>query len=172
MPDPTTQVDDYLAFMVLGDVLTEGDAARLQRRLVHAGLAHTVSASPLAGPFFVRHPDTWRLAAILAPTVPLDQLLDIVDDEINQIAEQPPTVEEITKTVTRWTHAVYAQCDDPFQRVLGLGLFELMHGQAELLPRMPHRLTHLQPESVSAAAKALSPDSRALYVLQPSGDPA
>lgn len=172
MPDPTTQIDDYLALMVLGDVLTEGDGARLQQRLVHAGLAHHVDASPHNGPFFSRHPDTWRVSTYLAPSVTPEQLLDILDDELNQLAQRPPAVEEIAKSVTRWATAVYSQCDDPFQRVLGLGLFELLHGEAELLARMPQRLAALDPDSISAAAKALSPDSRAVYVLHPSGGPA
>jgi predicted Zn-dependent peptidase len=72
----------------------------------------------------------------------------------------------------QWTTAVAAQCDDPAERAQGLGMFELLHGQAELLPRMPKRLAAVTPENVSAAATALRPDSRAVLTLSPAGGPA
>jgi zinc protease len=64
---------------------------------------------------------------------------------------------------------VYQQLDNPAERVLGLGLFELLHGQAELLPQMPQRLDAITPEAVAAAAKALSAGTRAVLTVIPGG---
>ena len=172
LPDPS-QIDDYLAYLVLGDVLTAGHGGRLQQRLVHReGLAIGVDAAPLDGAFFARHPDTYSISAYAAPGVSAEQILEVLDEELSGLAQHPPTVEEVTKSVMQWTTAVAAQCDDPAERVRGLGMFELLHGQAELLPRMPTRLAALTPEHVSNAAKALRPDSRAVLTLCPAGGPA
>lgn len=170
LPDPTTHIDDYFDYLVLADVLTEGHGARLQQRLVHhEALAHIVAAGPLHGPFSARHPDTLSISTYVAPGVTAEQILDVLDEELHRLAQHPPAVEEITKSVMRWTTSVYAQCDDPAERAQGLGLFELLHGQAELLPRMPNRLAAVTPESVAAAGKALRPDSRAVLTLSQSG---
>jgi predicted Zn-dependent peptidase len=173
MPDPSTQIDDYLAHLVLGDVLTAGHGGRLQQRLVHQeGLAIAVDATPLNGAFFARHPDTFSISAYAAPAVSTEQVLDVLDEELNRLVQHPPTTAEVTKSVMQWTTAVAAQCDDPAERAQGLGMFELLHGQAELLPRMPKRLAAVTPENVAESAKALRPDSRAVLTLSPSGGPA
>lgn len=171
LPDPSTEINDYLAHLVLADVLTSGHGGRLQQRLVYQGLAVQVEATSLHGAFFSRHPDTFSISAVAAPGVSPEQILDAFDAELNGLAQQPPTVDEVTKSVMQWTTAVAAQCDDPVERAQGLGLFEQLHGQAELLPSMPQRLAAVTPDNVAAAAAAHRPDSRAVLTLSPSGGP-
>ena len=66
LPDPATDLDGYLGHALLGSVLGDGEAARLQRRLVHAdGLVTDISAGAgLMGPLDARDPDTFTVTAV------------------------------------------------------------------------------------------------------------
>ena len=66
LPDPGADLDGYLGHALLGSVLGDGEAARLQRRLVHAdGLVTDVSAGAgLMGPLDARDPDTFTVTAV------------------------------------------------------------------------------------------------------------
>jgi zinc protease len=173
MPDPVADTDDYLAYLALAQVLAGGPGARLPRRMMHQDpLVGAVSAAPLDGPFMVRHPDTLSVETYGVSGVTAEQLLDTVDTELRRLAHHPPAEEEIVPSINRWAATMFAQRDDPIGRARGLGLFELLHGQADLLPWMPSRLAAATPERVAAAAEALHPDSRAVLVLSPSGGPA
>lgn len=170
MPDPTSRIHEYLAYVVLADILTTGENGRLQQRLVHRDqLSPAVNAMPLHQPFFVSNPDTFCIYAFIAPTATPEQVMAAVDEELDQLAQQPPSLEELAHAVTRWTSSVFMQWDDPSDRALGLGLFEVLHGDADLLASMPARLGRLSPGDVAEAAKALRPDSRAVLTLHPSG---
>jgi zinc protease len=167
MPNPVTQIDDYLAVLLLADVLTTGDNSRLQRRMTQQGLVYQIEAGPLYGAFFVRDPDALHITTVPAPGTSVEAVLDILDAELDEVAQQPPTVEEIDQAVQRWTNAVATQCGDTAELAKGLGLFELLHGEAELLPRMPARAARVTPDSIASAAKALRLDGRGVYTLQP-----
>lgn len=173
LPHPTTQIDDYLAHLVLADVLCAGDSSRLRQRLVHDdALASTVAADPMHRPFVSRHPDTLGISVYAAPAVTVEQIVAVLDEELDRLARHPPAVEEIRTSIMRRTTSIYAQCNDPVGRAKQCGMFELLHGDAELLPRMPQRLAAVTPEIVAAAARTLRPDNRAVFTLIPSGDQA
>lgn len=173
MPDPTLSTHDYLAYVVLSDILTTGENSRLLRRIVHGDqISPQVTAMPLHQPFFAGHPDTFCISALLAPGVTPERVMAAVDEEVDRLAQQPPTLRELSDAVTRWKNGVFAQWDDPFLRVMGLGLFELLHGDAQLLSQMPDRLDRISADDVADAAKQLCPDRRAVLTLQPSGAPA
>jgi len=172
MPDPTTQTDEYLAHVVLADVLATGHGSRLQRRLVQQTIAVDADAGPLDGPFISRHPDTFCVLAYAFPEVSAEQMLDAFDQELSDLAHHGPTTDEVQKSVMHWTTATAGQCDDPASRVTGLGLFETLHGHAELLALLPERLAAVTPDNVAAAATALDPDRRAVLTLSSAGGPA
>jgi predicted Zn-dependent peptidase len=54
-------------------------------------------------------------------------------------------------------------------RTLGLGSAELLFGRAELIYELPERIASVTVDEVSAAAKALRPDARALLLVKPTG---
>ena len=54
-------------------------------------------------------------------------------------------------------------------RTLGLGSAELLFGRAELIYELPERIASVTVDEVSAAAKALRPDSRAVLTVKPTG---
>ena len=89
MPDPVTDIDGYLAYLVLAGVLTDGDSSRLQQRLVHReGIVIDLNAGcGLFGPFEARDPDA-------RPLLPrLEHEDHVAVDLIRSLAEQHPATE-------------------------------------------------------------------------------
>ena len=55
-------------------------------------------------------------------------------------------------------------------RTLALGSFELLYGDASLVYKLADRMSAVTSEAVSAAAKALRPDARAVLVVKPASE--
>ncbi|HEV7907157.1 MAG TPA: pitrilysin family protein, partial [Pseudonocardiaceae bacterium] len=99
VPDPVAELDSYLAYLVLAGVLTDGDSSRLQQRLVHreALVVDVGAGCGLFGPLEARDPDTFSITAIHSPEVSRDRVLSAIDEELERLAEQPPSDEELQK---------------------------------------------------------------------------
>src|SRR5690606_11614374 len=163
MPDPIGELDAYLAHLVLASVLVDGDGARLQQRLVHGEpLATDINAAAgLFGPFEARDPDTFSITAMHTPDVGVDRTLGAVDEELESLAAQPPTSDELARVTARWSAMLHSEHDRLVNRTLGLGSFELLYGDPSLLHGAADRIAAVSAEQVSQAAKNLRPDSRA-----------
>ncbi|RZT84158.1 putative Zn-dependent peptidase [Pseudonocardia sediminis] len=174
VPDPTTEPDAYLAHAMLASVLTDGEAARLQRRLVHAdGLVTDVSASNglMGGPLDARDPDTFTITAVHPADVEPDRVLGAVDDELDRLAAQGPSAEELSRQSARWASALHREDDRVMFRMLGLGARELLYGRAELALELPERLAALRPEQIAGAAGRLRGAGRAVLLVEPAAQP-
>ena len=79
----------------------------------------------------------------------------------------PPGEQELAKVTARWSAALHSEHDRLISRTLALGSLELLHGDAALMYALPERIAAVTAEQVSAAAKALRPDSRAVLVVEP-----
>jgi predicted Zn-dependent peptidase len=171
MPDPIAELDGYLANLVLASVLTEGDASRLQQRLVlREPLVTDVNAAcGLFGPFEARDPDTFTITAVHSPDVTQDRVLAAVDDELEKLATTAPSDQELAKVVARWVAGLHREHDRLVSRTLALGSFELLYGDPGLVYQLTDRLSAVTPDAVSAAAKGLRPDSRAVLTVSPAG---
>jgi predicted Zn-dependent peptidase len=171
LPDPATDLDAYLAHALLATVLGEGEAARLERRLVHAdGLVTDVSASAgLFGPLDARDPDTFTITAMHPVGVDPDRVLAAVDEELDKLAATGPTPDELTRQVARWSAGMHQENDRVMYRMLGLGARELLYGRAELSDELPARLAAVTPDEVRAAAAALRGSGRGVLLVEPAG---
>ncbi|WP_414935553.1 M16 family metallopeptidase [Amycolatopsis sp. cmx-11-51] len=169
MPDPINDLDGYLANLVLAGVLTDGDGSRLQQRLVHREplVVDIGAGAGLFGPFEARDPDTFTITAIHPPDVRTDQVLAALDEELEKLAATPPGDQEIKKVTARWAASLHSEHDKLVSRTLALGSFELLYGDASLVYRLAEKISAVTGEAVSAAAKALRPDSRAVLVVRP-----
>lgn len=169
MPDPVNELDGYLANLVLAALLTDGDGARLQQRLVHREpiVTDINAGAGLFGPFEARDPDTFSITAIHAPDVAPERVLAAVDAELDEIAANPPDDQELAKVTARWSAALHSEHDRLVSRTLALGAFELLYSDAALVYSLADRIAGVTAEDVAAAAKALRPDSRAVLVIQP-----
>ncbi|HVL84092.1 MAG TPA: pitrilysin family protein [Mycobacteriales bacterium] len=169
LPDPAADLDGYLGHALLGSVLGDGEAARLQRRLVHAdGLVTDVSAGAgLMGPLDARDPDTFTITAVHPASVDADRVLAAVDDELDRLAADGPSAEELARLVARWSSGLHRQNDRVMWRMLGLGARELLYGRAEITAELPERLTAVTPHRVRTAAAALRSGGRAVLRVEP-----
>ncbi|MFP5023215.1 M16 family metallopeptidase [Pseudonocardia phyllosphaerae] len=173
VPDPSTEPDAYLAHAMLASVLTDGEAARLQRRLVHGdGLVTDVSASNglMGGPFDARDPDTFTITAVHPAEVSPDRILTAVDDELDRLAAEGPGTEELARQSARWASALHREDDRVMYRMLGLGSRELLYGRAELTLELPDRLAALTGDDVAAAAARLREAGRAVLLVEPAAE--
>jgi len=172
VPDPVSELDGYLANLVLASILTDGDGSRLQQRMVHKdALVTDVSAGcGLFGPLEARDPDTFTITAMHTPEVSADQLLSTVDEELDKLATTPPSQQELAKVTARWAANLHKEHDRVVSRTLGLGSTELLYGNPSLLYQLPERISAVTAQDVADAAKALRPDSRAVLTVQPNGE--
>jgi zinc protease len=174
LPDPVDDLDAYLANVVLALVLSDGDASRLQQRMVHReSLVVDVHAGCglMGAPLDARDPDTFTLTAIHTPEVGLERVVRAVDEELEKLAADGPTADELARVTARWSAGLYREHDRLVSRTLDLGSAELLHGRAELISELPQRVADITQEDVAVAAKALRPDTRALLEIEPSTDP-
>ncbi|MEV7041298.1 pitrilysin family protein [Amycolatopsis sp. NPDC051061] len=172
MPDPINDVDGYLAYLVLAGVLTDGDGSRLQQRLVHKEplVVDIGAGAGLFGPFEARDPDTFTITLIHPHEVPRERVLAALDDELQKLADSPPSEEELRKVTARWSASLHSEHDRLVSRTLALGSFELLYGDASLVYKLADRMSAVTSEAVSAAAKALRPDARAVLVVKPASE--
>lgn len=172
LPDPVAELDAYLAYVVLSEILTDGDASRLQQRMVqHEALVTTVrtGCGLFGAPLDARDPDTFTFTAIHRAEVEADRVMVVLDEELDQLAQRGPSTEEMARVTARWTAGLHRDHDRIVSRTLAFGCFELLHGQPDLVAELPSRIAAVSPDDVSSAAKALRPDARAVLTLEPEG---
>jgi zinc protease len=169
LPDPNADLPAYLGHALLASVLGDGDASRLQRRLVHAdGLVTDVSASAgLMGPLDARDPDTFTVTAVHPAAVEADRVLAAFDEELDKLAAQGPDADELARQVARWSSAIFGENDRVWQRMLALGARELLYGRAELAVELPDLLAEVTSADVQAAAATLRGGGRGVLLVEP-----
>ena len=173
VPDPAAELDAYLAHAMLASVLTDGESARLQRRLVQGeGLVTDVTASNglMGGPLDARDPDTFTITAVHPAAVDPDRVLGVVDEELDRLAARGPGPDELAGQSARWAAALHREDDRAMFRMLGLGSRELLYGRAEIARELPERLAALGTDDVAAAAARMRDAGRAVLLVEPAGE--
>jgi predicted Zn-dependent peptidase len=168
LPDPETDLHGYLADVVLAALLADGDASRLQQRMVHAEpLVTDISANPglMGSPLDARDPDTFTVTALHPADVEEDHVLRVLDEELDALGAEGPTAQELARVGARWSADLYREHDRLIARTLALGSTELLHGRAELVGELPDRVADVTADDVAAAAKAKRADARAVLTV-------
>ena len=168
VPDPVGELEPHLAGVLLTEVLTDGDASRLQRRLVHGDhLVTDVSAyiGEFGDPFDERDPTAMTISAHYPRTSSLDAVLSTIDEEIARVAEDGLEKGELDRVRARLAGVIFRELDPVMSRTLELAKFELIYGRAEMLHELPGRLAEVGADEVRAAAARLRPDNRAVLEL-------
>jgi predicted Zn-dependent peptidase len=172
VPDPVGRLADYLPYVVLGEVLTDGDASRLEQRLVQKDRTVTQLAAYLGlmgDPFDVRDPTALVFQAHHAPTASADEVLDAATEEFERLANDGLAPGELDRVRARILAQVFRDVDPVLGRTLALATAELVHGRAEMLIEVPARLGEITADQVREAAATLVPDRRAVLELVPGG---
>jgi predicted Zn-dependent peptidase len=172
VPDPIGQLDELLATVLLTEVLSEGDASRLQRRLVQRDhLVTDISAyvGEFGDPFDERDPTALTISAHYPTETQLDSVLRAVDEEIDRVAEDGLERGELDRVRTRLASVLLRDLDPVLSRTLDFAKFELLRGQADVISQLPERLAAVADADVRRAADALRPDRRAVLELVAGG---
>jgi len=172
VPDPVGSFGDYLPYVVLGEVLSDGDASRLEQRLVQGDRTVTQLAAYLGlmgDPFDVRDPTAFVLQAHQAPSATADQVLDAATEEFDRLATDGLAAGELDRVRARLLAQVFRDLDPMLGRTQALAAAELVHGRAELLAELPGRLAGVTADQVRTAAATLRPDRRAVLEIAPGG---
>jgi zinc protease len=171
VPDPVTDFAGYLPYVVLAEVLTDGDASRLVQRLVQRDRAATSIGGYLGmmgEPFETRDPTAMILQYHLPPAGGVDKVLRTTDEELERLAADGLQDGELERTVARMATHLLRDSDAVLSRVLRMAVLEQQRGDAGLINELPSLLGQVTEEQVTAAAAALRPGRRAtVEVLVP-----
>ncbi|WP_091535954.1 pitrilysin family protein [Modestobacter sp. DSM 44400] len=172
VPDPVGDFDTYLGTVLLSELLSEGDASRLERRLLHTDRIAVGQSSYLGlfgDPFDVRDA-TLLVTQVHHPAeVPAERVLAAVYEEADRVATEGVPADELARIQARTEAQLLQQADSVLGRTLGFAAAELIHGRAELAGELAARLAAVTPEQVQAAARGLSPDTAAVLELRATG---
>ncbi len=172
VPDPVGDLDTYLGTVLLAELLSEGDASRLERRLVHddrLAVAQSSYVGLFGDPFDVRDATLLTTQVHHPAAVGVEDVLAAVHDEIGRVAREGVTPEELARVQARTSAQLLRQADSVLGRTLAFAAAELVHGRAELAGELAARLAAVPPDRVQAAARGLDPGTAAVLELQVAG---
>jgi zinc protease len=164
VPDPVGAFPDYLPYVALAEVLTDGDASRLVERLVLRDRTVTSVAGYLGfmgEPFEVRDPTAMLLQAHLPPGGDVDKVLRTIDEELDRIGAEGLAVGELARVQARMATHLLRDTDAVLNRALRMAVLEEQRGEPELLNELPRLIGEVTEEQVRAAAARLTPERRA-----------
>jgi len=169
VPDPA-DLQTYLPYVVLAEVLTDGDASRLQERM----LLEDRSATSIGGylgllgdPLDAREPTPFLLEVHHPEQTSLETVVATVDSELARLTSDGLQPAELDRTVARMTSRYLREVDSVLGRATTMAVFEQQRDRAELVNELPDLLRQVTAELVQAAAATLSPATRTLLELRP-----
>jgi zinc protease len=171
VPDPA-DLQTYLPYVVLAEVLTDGDASRLQERmLLEDRTATHISGylGLLGDPLDARDPTPLLLEVHHPEETSLETVLTTVDEELTRLSTDGLTSAELDRTVARMTARYLREVDSVLGRATTMSVFEQQRDRAELVNELPALLREVTPEQVQAAAGTLTADTRTVLELRPGG---
>jgi predicted Zn-dependent peptidase len=172
VPDPVRKFDDLLAHVLLTEVLTDGDASRLQRRLVQRDHLVTDIAAYIGefgDPFDERNPTALTISAHYPDAASLDTILRVLDEELDRVATDGLQPGELDRVRQRLAGALLRELDPVISRALEFAKFELIHGRAGLIGDLPELLQAIPDDAVQRAAAGLLDKRRAVLELVAGG---
>jgi predicted Zn-dependent peptidase len=166
--DPVGSLPEHLAHVLLAEILSDGDASRLQRRLVQRDhLVTDIGAylGEFGDPFDERDPTAFTITAHYPQADSLEAILRAVDEEIERIAADGLEPGELDRVRTRLLSVMFRELDAVISRTLEFAKFELIFGRAEMLAELPQRLHAVTEDQIRQAAAGLRPERRAVLEL-------
>jgi len=164
VPDPLTDLPAYLPYVVLAEVLTDGDASRLVERLVLRDRAVT-SVGGYIGfmgePFAVRDPTALLLQAHLPPGGDVEKVLRTIDEEADRLANDGLAAGELARTQARMVTHLLRDTDAVLGRAMQMAVLEVQRGEPGLINELTRLVGEVTEEQIRAAAASLTVHRRA-----------
>jgi zinc protease len=172
VPDPLKDLTGYLPYVVLAEVLTDGDASRLVERLVLRDRAVT-SVGGYIGfmgePFAVRDPTALLLQAHLPPGGDVEKVLRTIDEEADRLANDGLAEGELARTQARMVTHLLRDTDAVLGRAMQMAVLEVQRGDPALLNDLPRLVGDVTEEQIRSAAASLTVARRATVEVVPGG---
>jgi zinc protease len=172
VPDPVDDLAGYLPYVVLAEVLTDGDASRLVERMVLRDRSVTSVGGYLGfmgEPFAVRDPTAMLLQAHLPPGGDVDKVMATMEEECQRLATDGLAPGELARTQARMATHLLRDVDAVLGRCLQMAVLEQQRGEPQLVNDLPRLLAEVTEEQVLAAAAALTAQRRASVEVVPGG---
>jgi zinc protease len=172
VPDPIGAFADYLPYVVLAEVLTDGEASRLVERLVQRDRVVTSIGGYvgfMGDPFDVRDPTALLLQAHLPPGGDAEKVLGTVAEELDRLATDGLTEGELARTQARMATHLLRDTDAVLGRVLQMAVLEQQRGEPGLINELPRLVGEVTEAQIRAAAATLLPHRRAAVEIVPGG---
>jgi predicted Zn-dependent peptidase len=169
VPDPAKQPAQHLATVVLAELLAEGDASRLQQRLVlrdRSAISVEAYLNAFGDPFEQRDPSLLTISAVHPPGSSPDTVLRAAQEELDRVATGGVGADELARVIARLRAQLLKQRDQTIGRTLAMTMFEQQHGRAETVWELDERVADVTADQVRDAAGLMTADSRSVVVLQ------
>jgi zinc protease len=171
VPDPVSELDAFVSYVVLSNVLSDGDASRLRTRLVHKDRNATDVSCMLgtfgSDAFSMRDPMLFQVLVFHPGAAGTDDLLEAVDEELSRVAADGPTADELERVAASAASSHWRGLDEVLGRAVGFASVEAVHGRCELVGELPDRLAAVTAEQVAGAAADLVGQHRCVVELLP-----
>jgi len=170
VPDPIAGFDEFLPYVVLAEVLTDGEASRLVERLVQRDRSVTSIGGYIGfmgDEFQVRNPTALLLQAHMPPGGDAEKVLRTVDEELDRLVHDGLAPGELERTQARIATHLLRDTDSVLGRALPMAVLELQRGRPELLNELPKLVGEVTEAQIVTAAATLRPDRRATVEVLP-----
>nr|WP_221375692.1 pitrilysin family protein [Actinoplanes polyasparticus] len=170
VPDPIGDFEAYVPYVVLAEVLTDGDASRLVERLVQRDRTVTSIGGYIGfmgDEFQVRNPTALLLQAHMPPGGDAEKVLRTVDEEMDRLAVDGLKPGELERVQARIATHLLRDTDSVLGRALPMAVLELQRGRPEMLNELPKLIGEVTEAQIAAAAATLRPERRATVEVVP-----
>jgi zinc protease len=154
---------------VLLSILGDGDSSRLYQRLVEKEQAAVDVGTQFDAGF---DPGLAWVYAVVPPGGDVTRTEALIDEEIARLAQDGPTVVEITKARNQALVGFWHGLETISGKAQALGQYEVFHGDYRKLFDAPAEYESITAEDVkTAAATVLRRENRTVGVLEPKAEP-
>lgn len=172
VPDPGRDLEACLPYVVLGELLSDGDASRLQQRMVHHDRNVTAVGAYVGlmnEPFATRGPTPFMVRAFMPPETQADTVLNSLQEELSRIAEDGVEPAELQRVQAKNAAGLLRRDDSIIGRAQRLATTAIFHGSASEAGEFSRRVSDVTVDHIRKAAASLTENRRAVQEVIPGG---
>ncbi len=156
---------DYPALALLTEVLFGGRASRMHQRLIH-DLELATEVRSFVGPF--RDPGLTEIYASARGTHRAEELLQVIDDELGRVRDEPVSAAEIERARSRLELGLLASLDTVDGKASTIGFYNTVLGRpAAAFERLEATAAVDAGDLRRAARRYLVPERRTVGIVRP-----